>query len=92
MLLDNIHHGSCGHQAGPRTLVGKAFEQGFYWPTAVANVERIIHVTEPTNYMKLRKSLAEADNLANLSPYNLIVYETMKDFKPTNIQTKIVQV
>jgi hypothetical protein len=34
----------------------------------------------------------KADNLANLSPYNLVVRETTTDFKPTNIQTKIVQV
>jgi hypothetical protein len=26
------------------------------------------------------------------SPYNPVVHETTKDFKPTNIQTKIVQV
>jgi hypothetical protein len=24
-LLDGIHHGSCGHHAGPRNLGGKAF-------------------------------------------------------------------
>jgi hypothetical protein len=24
-MLDNIHRGACGHHAGPRTLVGKAF-------------------------------------------------------------------
>jgi hypothetical protein len=50
-------------------------------------------VTEPINYMKLSKKItAEADNLANLSPYNPVVHEITKDFKPTNIQTKIVQV
>jgi hypothetical protein len=43
--------------------------------------------------MKLSKKItARAHNLANLSPYNPVVRETMKDFKPTNIQTKIVQV
>jgi hypothetical protein len=42
-------------------------------------------VTESTNYIKLRKALAEADNLANLSPYNPVVREIMMDFKPTNI-------
>jgi hypothetical protein len=26
MLLDDIHHGSCGHHMGPRTLDGKAFQ------------------------------------------------------------------
>jgi hypothetical protein len=43
--------------------------------------------------MKLNKKItAEADNLANLSPYNLVVRETTKDFKPINLQTKIVQI
>jgi hypothetical protein len=50
-------------------------------------------VTEPTNYTKLSKKITVgADNLANLSPYNPVVHETTKDFKPTNIQSKIVQV
>jgi hypothetical protein len=50
-------------------------------------------VTKPTNYTRLsKKSSAKADNLANFSPYNPVVCETMKDFKPTNIQTKIIQV
>jgi hypothetical protein len=29
-LLRDIHAGVCGHHAAPRTLVGKAFRQGFY--------------------------------------------------------------
>jgi hypothetical protein len=50
-------------------------------------------VTKLTNYTKLSKKITTgADNLVNLSPYNLVVHKTMKDFKPTNIQSKIVQV
>jgi hypothetical protein len=50
-------------------------------------------VTELINYTNLSKKItAGAGNLANLSSYNLIVRETTKDFKLTNIQTKIVQV
>jgi hypothetical protein len=50
-------------------------------------------VTKPTNYTKLSKKITVgADNSINLSPYNPVVRETTKDFKPTNIQTKIVQV
>ena len=45
-LLSEIHSGSCGHHAAPRTLVGKAFRQGFYWPTAVADAERIVRTCE----------------------------------------------
>ena len=48
-------------------------------------------VTEPTNYTKLsKKSSTRVDDLANLSPYNPIVREIAKDFKPTSIPAKIV--
>jgi hypothetical protein len=41
-LLQEIHSGACGHHAAPRALVGNAFQQGFYWPTVVANATRIV--------------------------------------------------
>jgi hypothetical protein len=41
-LLCETHAGTCGHHADPRTLVGKAFRQGFYWRTAVANSKDIV--------------------------------------------------
>jgi ribonuclease HI len=41
-LLQEIHTGTCGHHAGPRTLVGKAFPQGFYWSTAVADSKEFV--------------------------------------------------
>jgi hypothetical protein len=45
-LLQEIHSGACGHHAAPRTLVGNAFRQGFYWPTAVADATRIVRTYE----------------------------------------------
>jgi hypothetical protein len=36
-MLREIHGGICGHLEAPRSLVGKAFRQGFYWPTAVTD-------------------------------------------------------
>jgi hypothetical protein len=45
-LLQEIHIGTYGHHAGPRTLVGKAFRQGFYWPTAVADSKNIVRRCE----------------------------------------------
>jgi hypothetical protein len=45
-LLQKMHSGACGHNAAPRTLVGNAFRQGFYWPTAVANATRIVRSYE----------------------------------------------
>jgi len=41
-LLDDIHVGSCGNHAASRTLVGKAFRAGFYWPTAVTDTEKLV--------------------------------------------------
>jgi ribonuclease HI/transposase InsO family protein len=41
-LLQEIHSGTCGHHAAPRALIGNAFRQGFYWPTAVADATRIV--------------------------------------------------
>jgi len=45
-LLDDIHARSCGNHAASRTLVGKAFRVGFYWPTAVANAEKLVRHCE----------------------------------------------
>jgi ribonuclease HI len=45
-LLQEIHAGTCGHHVGPRTIVGKAFRQGFYWPTAIADSKDIVRRCE----------------------------------------------
>ena len=45
-LLQDIHAGVCGHYAAPCTLVGNAFRQGFYWPTAVADATEILRTCE----------------------------------------------
>jgi ribonuclease HI len=45
-LLREIHSGACGHHAAPRALVGNAFRQGFYWPTAVADAISIVRTCE----------------------------------------------
>jgi len=36
-LLADIHESERGSHSSSRTLVGKAFRQGFYWPTALQN-------------------------------------------------------
>jgi ribonuclease HI len=45
-LLQEIHAGACGHHAGLRTLIGKAFRQVFYRPTAVADSKDIVRHCE----------------------------------------------
>jgi hypothetical protein len=41
-LLKKIHSGTCDNHAVSRTLVGKAFRAGFYWPSAVADAEKLV--------------------------------------------------
>jgi hypothetical protein len=41
-ILQEIHEGMCRNYAASRTLVGKAFRSGFYWPTGLADVEALI--------------------------------------------------
>jgi hypothetical protein len=41
-LLLEVQAGICGHHAAPQSLVGKAFCQGFYWPSATSDVEEFV--------------------------------------------------
>ena len=45
-LLLEVHVGICGHHAAPRSLVGKAFRQGFYWPTVLRDVDEVVRRCE----------------------------------------------
>ena len=49
-LLMDIHEGICGHHASSRSLVGKAFRQGFYWPTAASDAVQIVKTCEGCQY------------------------------------------
>jgi hypothetical protein len=41
-LLVEVHGGECGNHASSRTLVGKAFQHGFYWPTALQDAVELV--------------------------------------------------
>ena len=41
-ILRGIHEGDCGHHAGSKSLVAKAFRHGFYWLTAHADAEDLV--------------------------------------------------
>ena len=45
-LLQEIHTGSYGNHAASRSLVGKAFRVGFYWPSAAADAETLVRRCE----------------------------------------------
>jgi ribonuclease HI len=56
-LLWDIHAGVCGHQSAPRTLVGNAFRQGFYWPTAAADASEIVRTCEGCQFYARKSNL-----------------------------------
>jgi hypothetical protein len=56
-LLRDIHAGICGHHAAPRTLVGNAFRQSFYWPTAVADASEIVRTYEGCQFYARKSNL-----------------------------------
>ena len=41
-LLDEVHVGQCGIHAASKTLVGKIFRSGFYWPTAKIDAAELV--------------------------------------------------
>ena len=41
-ILHEIHEGDCGHHAGSKSLLTKAFRHGFYWLTAHADAEDLV--------------------------------------------------
>jgi hypothetical protein len=41
-ILREIHEGVCGNHTASRTLVGKAYRAGFWWPTAVSDAEDLV--------------------------------------------------
>jgi hypothetical protein len=56
-LLRDIHKGVCGHHAAPRTLVGNAFRQGFYWHTTVADACKIMRTCEGCQFYARKSNL-----------------------------------
>jgi hypothetical protein len=49
-LLTKIHGGECGSHSSSRTLVGKAFRHGFYWPTALQDAAELVKSCEACQY------------------------------------------
>jgi hypothetical protein len=56
-LLRDIHAGIRGHHAAPRILVGNAFRQGFYWPTAVADASEVVRTCEGCQFYARKSNL-----------------------------------
>jgi hypothetical protein len=45
-ILQDIHVGICGSHVGARSLMGKAYRQGFFWPTAASDADSFVRRCE----------------------------------------------
>jgi transposase InsO family protein len=57
-LLDEIHAGQCGIHATSRTLVGKVFRSGFYWPTAKNDAAELVQRCEACQFLSKQQHLS----------------------------------
>jgi transposase InsO family protein len=56
-LLDEIHAGQCGIHAASRTLVGKVFMSGFYWPTTKSDAVKLVKRCEACQFLSKQQHL-----------------------------------
>ena len=49
-LPADIHGGDCGHHSLSRTLAGKAFRSGFYWPSALNDAIELVRSCEACQF------------------------------------------
>jgi ribonuclease HI len=56
-LLDEVHAGQCGVHVASRTLVGKVFRSGFYWPTAKSDATELVQRCEACQYLSKQQHL-----------------------------------
>ena len=66
-ILDEIHSGCCGNHAASRTLVGKAFCTGYYWPTTLKDAEELVRRCKGCQ-MFVRQAHVPAHNLICIPP------------------------
>ena len=50
MLIKDIHIGECGHHSCARTLAGKVFRSGFYWPEVLQDAVDIVQACEACQF------------------------------------------
>ena len=66
-IIREIHEGVCGNHVASRTLVGKAYRSGFFWPTAVSDAEDLVRRCPGCQFFG-KKIHVSAHNLITIPP------------------------
>jgi hypothetical protein len=54
-ILQDIHARICGSHMGARSLMGKAYRKGFFWPTVVSDADSLVHRCEGCQFFARQK-------------------------------------
>jgi hypothetical protein len=57
-ILEEIHKGICGNHASSCTLVSKAFQRAFYWPTALRDAEELVRRCQGCQYFTKQQHIS----------------------------------
>jgi hypothetical protein len=57
-ILQDIHPRIYGSHAGARSLMGKTYRQGFFWPTVVSDVDSLVHRCEGSQFLPRQKHMS----------------------------------
>jgi hypothetical protein len=66
-IFREIHERVCGNHAASRTLVGKAYRAGFWWPTAVSDAEDLVRRCQKCQFFG-KQSHVPAHQLITIPP------------------------
>ena len=80
----DIHSGSCGNHAGARTLVGKVYRQGFYWPTTLADAKALVRKCEGCQFFARQQhvSSGQLQTIPMTWPFAVWGLDMVGPFKP----------
>ena len=81
-LLVEIHGGICGSHIGSRALAGKAFRQGFFWPTALQDATALVTKCEACEFhsKKLHQPAQALQTIPLSWPFSVWVLNTLGPF------------
>jgi hypothetical protein len=82
-ILQDIHMGICGSQTGARSLVGKAYRQGFFWPTVVSDIDSLVHRCEGCRFFTHQKHVSshQLQTIPITSPFSTRGLDLVGPFK-----------
>ena len=83
-ILHEIHAGTCGNHAASRTLVGKAYRAGFFWPTAVSDAEELVRHCESCQFFakQIHVPAHELQTIPASWPFSCWGLDMIGPFKP----------